>query len=297
MRKQWHDRYYNEDFSIPPSMKPLMEKLRHLRAVRIRAINRQRELERLDCEIDSLEHALSDNARDYQALNPALRILSKKTYEEQCRLVGKAHELNSSIISLQQTIEHKKTDQRNGNPALPEYLDSLALFSEAYSTFRKSCSQKILKDNLPAINNMESDLRQCKAEFKTAIADATFIAGNHIIVPVTINGRGPVMLLLDTGASTVTLSRSLAGRLGINWRDGVKVTATMANGETTTGFSILLRSVAIGDFSAANVRAIVLDNPPGQGIDGLLGMSYLQRFILNIDPANKKFVMKKIIAR
>jgi hypothetical protein len=91
MRKQWHDRYYNEDFSIPPSMKPLMEKLRHLRAVRIRAINRQRELERLDFEIDSLEHALSDNARDYQALNPALRILSKKTYEEQCRLVGKAH--------------------------------------------------------------------------------------------------------------------------------------------------------------------------------------------------------------
>jgi clan AA aspartic protease (TIGR02281 family) len=297
MRKLWHDRYAGENPSLSPAMKPFVENLRRLRALRIRAINRQRDLEQLDCTIDSLEHALTDNAAGYQALNPALTTLSQKNFDEQYRLVGKAHQFNASIIGLQQEIENKKNDQQNGNPALSEYMDSLAQTDEAFCAFKKSFGAKSSSDDLLALNGLEKDLQQCGAEFKTAVADATFIQGNHIVVPVTINGRGPVKLLLDTGASTVTLSRALAARLGINWRDGIKVTATLADGQKTNGYSVLLRSVTVGDFTAAGVRAVVLDKPPCPGIDGLLGMSFLQRFILRIDPANKKFVMKKIIAR
>jgi clan AA aspartic protease (TIGR02281 family) len=226
-----------------------------------------------------------------------LRTLAKKDPGEQYRIVGKAHQFNSSIVSLQQAIDRKKADQQNGNPTLVDYMDSLAQMDESFCAFKRSCAPKTLKENRAVLTSIESDLQQCQAEFKTAIADATFIHGDNIIVPVTINGRGPVRLLLDTGASTVTLSRALAARLGINWRDGALVTATLADGKTTTAYSVLLRSVAIGDFSAANVRAVVLEQPPAPGIDGLLGMSYLQRFVLRIDAANKKFVMKKIIAR
>ena len=178
-----------------------------------------------------------------------------------------------------------------------EYQDSLAQMDEALRVFEKTCRTNKPDDDRRVLTAIENDVRQCKAEFKTAIADATFIQGDHIVVPVTLNGRGPVLLLLDTGASTVTLSRALAARLGINWRDGIKVSATLADGRTTTGYSILLRSVAVGDFIAANVRAMVLEKPPAPGIDGLLGMSFLQRFILRIDPANKKFILKEIIAR
>lgn len=298
MQTQWRDLYYADSrSSASPGLNLLHEKLRRLRALRIQALNRQHELELIDREIDSLEHALSDNASGYKALDSDLNNLSQKEPVEQYRIVGKAHQYNSAIISLQQVIAHKKKDQGNGNPALAEYMDSLAQMDEAFYAFKRSCAPKTLKENGAALNGIESDLLQCKAEFKTAIADATFIHGDNIIVPVTINGRGPVRLLLDTGASTVTLSRALAARLGINWRDGVKITATLADGQSTVGYTVLLRSVAVGDFSAANVRAIVLEQPPATGIDGLLGMSYLQRFILRIDAANKKFVMKKIVAK
>ncbi|MGA2508130.1 MAG: retropepsin-like aspartic protease [Chitinispirillaceae bacterium] len=298
MQKEWRDLYYADSrSSASPGINLLREKLRRLRALRIQALNRQHDLELIDFEIDSLEHAVTDNASGYHALDSNLNNLSKKEPEEQYRLVGKAHQYNSAIISLQQVIERKKTDQQNGNPALAEYMDSLAQMDESFYAFKRSCAPKTLKENRPALNSIENDLQQCQAEFKTATADATFIRGDNIIVPVTINGRGPVRLLLDTGASTVTLSRALAARLGINWRDGVKVTATLADGQSTAGYSVLLRSVAIGDFRAANVRAVVLDQPPEPGVDGLLGMSYLQRFVLRIDAANKKFVMKKIIAK
>jgi len=297
LRKQWQDRTAGKADPHHPDLQTLIEKLRKLRALRLRAINRQQELERLDSEIDSLEHALSDNASDYQALTPDLDMLSKKDIDEQYRLFGKAHQYNSSIISLQQMIEQKKADQEKGNPAFPEYMDSIALMEEALHAFKRTCGPKVLKNNRAVLSNLESDFKKYKSEFRTAVTDATFIQGDQIIVPVTINGRGPVFLLLDTGASTVTLSRALAARLGINWRDGFKVTATLADGKVTSGHAILLRSVAVGDFRADNVRAVVMDEPPGKGIDGLLGMSYLQRFILRIDPANKKFVLKKIIAQ
>jgi clan AA aspartic protease (TIGR02281 family) len=298
MQKQWRDLYDADDRSTAlPGLNLLREKLRRLRALRIRALNRQHELEQVDREIDSLEHALTDNADGYTALNPDLNMLSHKDFDEQYRLVGKAHQFNSAIINLQQVIERKKEDQRIGNPALADYMDSLGRMNEAFYAFKKSCPRKTLKENRAALNGIEADLRQCKAEFKVAVADATFIQGDHIVVRVTINGHGPVRLLLDTGASTVTLTRALASRLGINWRDGCKIRGTLADGRITTGYSVLLRSVAVGEFSAADVRAIVLEQPPAPGVDGLLGMSYLQRFVLSIDPANKKFVMKKIIVQ
>ena len=278
-------------------LQKLIDKLRKLRALRITAINRQRSLERLDAEIDSLERALCENADGYQALNPDLGTLSKKRIAEQYRLVGQAHQFNSSIIGLQQAIEDRKADQQKGNPALADYLDSVALTEQEFRAFKKSCTKTTLKNNRAVMSGIEDDFKRYKSEFKTAVTDATFIQGDHIIVPVSINGRTPVSLLFDTGASTVTISQALADRLGINWRSGVKVSASMADGRTSEGYSVLLRSVAVGDFRADNVRAVVLKDPPFKGIDGLLGMSYLQRFHLRIDPANKKFVLKRIVAK
>jgi clan AA aspartic protease (TIGR02281 family) len=291
LRKKWHDR------AVQPVLQPLMEKLRSVGALRIRAINRVRELERLDCEIDSLERSLSAGIRDYEALNPDLQTMTQKSLDDRYRLVGKAHELNASIISQQQALEQKRNEQQSGNPALLEYTGALSRMDDALCAFKKTCTPKVMNDNLAALHGIEGDLKECKTEFKTAATDATFVQGNHIIVKVSINGKTPVLLLLDTGASTVTLSRRLASRLGINWRDGVCLKATLANGETVAGYSVLLRSVAVGEFRAANVRAVVLEKPPAPGIDGLLGMSYLQRFVLNIDPASRKFTMQKIIAR
>ena len=297
MYKEWSDQGTVRSASANPGLLAVIDKLRGLRALRLKALNRQRELEHLDADVDSLEHALSSNSDDYQAMSPDLDNLKEKDVDEQYRIVGQAHKVNASIIGIRKEIEASKTDLQKGNPSLPEYLDSVAITEQEFRSFKKKCTKKILCDNRAVLSGIENDFKRYKSEFKTAVTDATFIQDDYIIVPVSINGRTPVFLLLDTGASTVTLSKALADRIGIDWRSGYKVKATMADGRTSNGYSILLKSVAVGDFRANNVTAVVLEEPPVKGVDGLLGMSYLQRFRLRIDPANKKFVLQKITAR
>jgi predicted RNase H-like nuclease (RuvC/YqgF family) len=111
MQKQWRDLYYADSrLSALPGLNLLREKLRRLRALRIQALNRQHDLELIDREIDSLEHTVTDNASGYHALDEDLRTLAKKDPGEQYRFVGKAHQFNSAIVSLQQAIDQKMAE-------------------------------------------------------------------------------------------------------------------------------------------------------------------------------------------
>lgn len=285
---------------VPPILKPFMESMHNLRTLRFKAVNRKRELETLNHEIDSLEEVLEEIAGDYLTLSEDLSRTREKgiyAWREERYLISKAHGYNAVILGCRQKLKNKGSDKHRGNPTLAKYLDSLARVDMAFSAFKKSTPVKKRKDIQPALTEIEKDLIQFKAEFEIAAIDVTFIGGNHIIVPVSINDKRPVPLLMDTGASSVTLSRSIARRLGINWSSGKEIEVTLANGEKTKGNSVTLRSVSVEGFRADNVRATILEKPPAPGIEGLLGMSYLDRFMLRIDAVNKKLVLKDFKGR
>lgn len=89
--------------------------------------------------------------------------------------------------------------------------------------------------------------------------------------PGRINGQ-PVQFLVDTGATTVTLSAALARRLGLG--RGTTRHIDTASGRTT-GYETSLRQLELGDLRLEDVRAIVL---PGMTMDDrvLLGMNVLE---------------------
>ena len=58
---------------------------------------------------------------------------------------------------------------------------------------------------------------------------------------------------------------------------------TLANGSLVTGYEVQLSSVRVGDAKARNVRAVVLEQPPGPGVDGLLGMTFLGEFTMRFN--------------
>jgi aspartyl protease family protein len=92
----------------------------------------------------------------------------------------------------------------------------------------------------------------------------------------TINGH-KVNFLVDTGASMVALSASLARRLGL--RFGAQRSVSTANGRTQ-GHQTILQNVQLGtQLSLGQVEAIIL---PRMSIDDqvLLGMNVLERFKL-----------------
>ena len=100
------------------------------------------------------------------------------------------------------------------------------------------------------------------------------------ITKVEINGvEGN--FIVDTGASFVALSRAFAERAKPRMLTTDSVEMQTANG-TTSATLASLDSVKLAGLSAAAVPAIVASKSLGDGIDGLLGMSFLSRFTVVI---------------
>ena len=93
----------------------------------------------------------------------------------------------------------------------------------------------------------------------------------HYVASGGINGQ-PVTFLLDTGATSVSIPASVAGRLGL--KRGAAMRAHTANGTVTT-YATRLDEVRLGNISLENVRADI--NPHMLGDEVLLGMSFLRK--------------------
>ena len=122
--------------------------------------------------------------------------------------------------------------------------------------------------------------------------------GKGIIVEVLLNNSVKANLVLDTGASIIALSRKVGEELGIDLSDTKKDVLEMrlADGRKTMAKAIILDSVKIQDVEVKNVMAaIMLDQVQTIGVtEGLLGMSFLNKFNLKTDLKNMKMSLEKI---
>jgi clan AA aspartic protease (TIGR02281 family) len=105
---------------------------------------------------------------------------------------------------------------------------------------------------------------------------------NIVNLPVTINGtRGT--FILDTGATFVSLKNSFAQKASVEIDQGSIVRLRTANG-IVDGKRGRAKTIQLRSLLAKDVPIVVqAGGDYGEGIDGLLGMSFLSRFNLNID--------------
>ena len=107
--------------------------------------------------------------------------------------------------------------------------------------------------------------------------------GNVVRLNVTINGvRGA--FVLDTGASFVSVRRSFAGKSKIEVDEDSSIQLHTANG-VTEGKRGRAKAVQLKALDAKDVAVVVQSDEKatyGNGIDGLLGMSFLSRFNVTI---------------
>lgn len=99
------------------------------------------------------------------------------------------------------------------------------------------------------------------------------------------NGRELALnVMVDTGASTLVLPRSMAGPLGYSADQLRAVNVQTANG-MTNGMSAVLQSVRVGEAETEQVAVTFVDDKLLGG-KRLLGMSFLGRFRMTIDGSN-----------
>lgn len=88
--------------------------------------------------------------------------------------------------------------------------------------------------------------------------------------------------LIDTGASFVTLSPSFAAKAKPTYIKAGPVELQTANGNAN-GTLATVDLITLSGLSAAGVPTVVASKQLGDGIDGLLGMSFLSRFTILLE--------------
>jgi len=97
----------------------------------------------------------------------------------------------------------------------------------------------------------------------------------RILVPVTINGRGPFRLIVDTGASYSTVSPQLAQTLGLEASDEYPFVVNGITGSERAP-SIPIDHMEAGDLQMSSLRLPVIQATILAGADGILGAAGLK---------------------
>lgn len=108
--------------------------------------------------------------------------------------------------------------------------------------------------------------------------------GGHYMANGQINGQ-TVTFMLDTGATQVALSESLANRL--NLKKLMAVDLSTANG-MVRGWATMLQTVRLGDIELHDVRATIA---PNMDDEVLLGMSFLRQ--LEFTQRNNQLILRQ----
>lgn len=103
-------------------------------------------------------------------------------------------------------------------------------------------------------------------------------SGGHFSTQGSINGRA-VFFMVDTGATSVSMTAAQADAIGLKYRDAPRVNLNTANG-VVVAHTVTLNSVRIGDVEVYNVQGIVA---PRDMPFVLLGNSFLDRFQMKRD--------------
>jgi clan AA aspartic protease (TIGR02281 family) len=107
--------------------------------------------------------------------------------------------------------------------------------------------------------------------------------GSVVIVKATLNGKAPVKLILDTGASFTMISSATAKQLDIETsQQNRSMPFQTANGMIQAAL-INLDSISVAGLELKNLTAAVHDALPDPEVAGLLGLNFLTNFRMDID--------------
>jgi hypothetical protein len=104
---------------------------------------------------------------------------------------------------------------------------------------------------------------------------------NGLLLPVSINGGKPLRLVFDTGAPGIAISRRSAEKLSLEYLADAGLRGVGCSGVEAR--KMLADSVRIGDLHLRNCVVDVADRALADRIDGVIGSSVFQQFIVRVD--------------
>jgi clan AA aspartic protease (TIGR02281 family) len=118
--------------------------------------------------------------------------------------------------------------------------------------------------------------------------------GGTMFASVVIDGQHTHEMVVDSGASLISLPAQLAAQCGIQASaSDPTIILGLADGSRIPGKLVTIQSVRVGRFTVENVECAIL-GPQAVNAEPLLGMSFLENFKFEIDAQNSTMTLIEI---
>lgn len=160
---------------------------------------------------------------------------------------------------------------------------------EEAGALREKWQKKKLRDD---------EERKKKAEENKPVPVSVVRQKGHILVTALLDKKVSATLLMDTGATYVSLSEKIWKKLNKTESSSPddSVELILADGKKVKGKLGKLSSLTVQGVEAPGVDVVIIPEVPGQEniVDGLLGMSFLNRFNFKVDQNNGTLLLEKL---
>ena len=106
-----------------------------------------------------------------------------------------------------------------------------------------------------------------------------------------------MVLLVDSGAGRMMISRGAAARLGIDYAHPVRRDPVVGVGGALSFPVVRLDRVRVGGAVVPNLLASVYDLPPLFRADGVIGLNYLSRFRGTLEFDTRELILRPLRSR
>ena len=277
-----------------------------------------KELKSAELQVETMERGLLQLRQQHVQLAAQLANINRNDITLNNKLVGAIKVLEGQFELAQdrkRTLEAElKNSRAKATEAREAYIE-LALSSRRladeierdYSAKVASSDVKSAVDqfnkvagkqfSLVASGTFQANVRRLKQLEETVLSESVELrddGGKTMYVSVVVNGRYQQEMVLDSGASLISLPPSVAAKFGLKPSDkDPKINLQLADGREIEGRMMKLPSVRVGKFQVENVLCAVLGEE-ATAAEPLLGMSFLEHFKFEIDAAARKLTMVKV---
>ncbi|HEY7090632.1 MAG TPA: retroviral-like aspartic protease family protein [Tepidisphaeraceae bacterium] len=254
----------------------------------------------IEADIDKAKTSAIQWGRQMTAIQDQMtRTTDTRQYNQ---LVGQSNSLANNIKEAEQYIEQRQADLRKlpapGDDQITATIDladkmeaaarryeALAADSDVKSALSQINEKSTIKFRLGPSVQFATELPKMRKQ-RDALHSAVIkfeIKGGVPHVQATLNGSVSTSMIVDSGASVVSLSSEVASQLGMKpGADDPVATLVLADGKQVQAHLMKIASVRVGQFTVQNVECAILP-PTVRNADCLLGGTFLRNFIYRMD--------------
>ncbi len=207
---------------------------------------------------------------------------TRTTVAQYNQAVTEVNELRTRLMALQQKAPEQQAALDQGRRESARYTGALLRFADQVKQ-RKALGAGTDDPQMVAVF-----FAAVEARLHTFLGEIQQVQlpyqpdRRQVVVKARLNDLIEGLFLVDTGASTMSISEEFARRLNLPAGTPAAL-ITLADGSTRKARTSRLRSVEIAGARMADVATVILPDQPGTGIDGLLGMNFISEFNIQLD--------------